>query len=169
MFFSEFGSTQLKPWGADGIFDEDFVERWETELSPGNPNVVGAALWTFNDYRSTWRGTPPTGFRTWGVVDEHRNIKPAYYTIRKLFSPVRELKVEGRTVTVHIRSSNEIPSYALRGYKLVWEAGEQSGELPLPDLHPDDPAWQAELPVPGATVQLVSPLGYDVDDTINRF
>lgn len=135
-------------------------------MTPGNPNVVGAALFSFNDYRSKWHGTPRTGFRTWGVVDENRNLKPAYHVIRKLFSPVRELSVEGQTVTVQIRGSDEIPSYALCGYKIVWKAGDDSGELPLPDLHPNDPAWKAELPVPGATIQLVTPLGYAVDDTI---
>ena len=100
------------------------------------------------------------------MVDEHRNIKPAYHTIRKLHSPVEILKVDGVTATVKTRPLGHVPSYTLKGYKLVWEKGELTGEVPLPTLTPGDPAWTGDLPVSGATLKLVTPLGYDIDDTM---
>ena len=117
---------------------------------------------------ATTADTPPTGFRSWGVVDQNRNLKPAYYTIRKLHSPVEILKVDGVTATVKTRPLGHIPSYTLKGYKLVWEKGELTGEIPLPTLKPGDPAWTGDLPVSGATLKLVTPLGYDIDDTMDR-
>ena len=102
------------------------------------------------------------------MVDQHRKIKPAYYTIRKLHSPVEILKVDGTTATVKTRPLGHLPSYTLKGYKLVWEKGGQTGEIPLPTLKPGDPAWTVDLPVSGATLKLVTPLGYDIDDTIDR-
>jgi hypothetical protein len=102
------------------------------------------------------------------VVDQHRKIKPAYYTIRKMFSPVEILKIDGTSATVKTRPPGHLPSYTLKGYKLMWQKGERKGEIPLPTLKPGDPAWTGDLPVPGATLKLVTPLGYDIDDTIQR-
>jgi hypothetical protein len=166
-FLSECGMYQLKG-GVNADFDPGFVPGWESFARGQFPNLIGASLWCFNDYRSNYRKTPPTGFRSWGVVDRNRNIKPAYYTIRKLHSPVEILKVDGVTATVKTRPLGHIPSYTLKGYKLVWEKDELTGEIPLPTLKPGDPAWTGELPVPGATLKLVTPLGYDIDDTMDR-
>lgn len=177
VFLSEFGLRQLQP---DGRFKQGFKEQWQ-KVSNGNPNIVGASLWTFNDYRSNFAGTQPTGFRTWGVVDENRKPKPAYFTLRKLFSPVRKFSVDQQTVNVKIRDSHEIPSYAMRNYKLRWavenQSGEavRSGEMALPDLKPDDDPLSLALPSDASAekdeqliVSLVTPLGYDVDDTRQR-
>ena len=102
------------------------------------------------------------------MVDQNRNLKPAYNTIRKLHSPVEILEVDGVTATVKTRPLGHLPSYTLKGYKLVWEKGEQTGEVPLPTLMPGDPAWTGDLPVSGAILKLVTPLGYDIDDNIDR-
>jgi hypothetical protein len=166
-FLSECGIRQLVG-GVNADFDPTFVPGWESFARGQFPNLMGASLWSFNDYRSNYPGTPPTGFRSWGVVDQHRNLKPAYHTIRKLHSPVEILKVNGVTATVKTRPPGHIPSYTLMGYKLVWEKGELTGEVPLPTLSPGDPAWTGDLPVSGAIVKLVTPLGYDIDDNIDR-
>lgn len=174
IFMSEFGLKQMEP---DGRFREDFVDEWK-KLTPCNPRIVGASLWTFNDYRSSFRGTQPTGFRTWGVVDQDRKRNPLYYTLRNLFSPLSELSVDDGRVTVRIRGKKTIPSHGLRGYNIRWtvESAEgtelQSGELDLPDLKPGNAARTAVIPSDASAngdentiVSLVSPLGYVVDDT----
>ena len=165
IFLSEIGKRQLKE---DGKLAEGFFAEW-AKLTPGNPRIIGASLWSFNDYRSSYKGTGPNGFRTWGVVDEHHNPKPAYAQIRALFSPVRNLAVAGRTVTVEVRHRDEIPSYALRGYRLAWgpagQPDQEDGRLALPDLTPGAPAWTGTLPVnlpAGTEVRLVTPTGFDV-------
>ena len=50
------------------------------------PYVVGSSLWSYNDYRSNYKGTPESGFREWGVVDERRNKKVAYEQIKEVYS-----------------------------------------------------------------------------------
>lgn len=169
IFFSEFGSKQFGA-SADSTIP-GLAERW-ADLA-GHPYVIGVSLWTFNDYRSDYKGTPPSGNREWGVVDVNRRPKAAYEQVRKLYCPVRKLSAEGLTVRVEPRSPEEIPSYALRGYKVQWilrGSGGQTvreGALALPDLKPGDAAWtgRVEGETSGAAelvVRLVTPTGYDL-------
>jgi hypothetical protein len=129
----------------------------------GLPYVIGVSIWTFNDYRSNYKGTPASGNREWGVVTVDRELKPAYWQMRKLFSPVNSLAVSNGIVRVMPRRADEIPSYTLRGYKLKWAGGEMA----LPDLKPGDPAWTSDLKIkPGTVVKLFSPTGYDMAEAI---
>lgn len=47
--------------------------------------MVGSALWSYNDYRSDYKGTPESGFREWGVVSEKRERKAAYGQIKEIY------------------------------------------------------------------------------------
>lgn len=49
------------------------------------PYLTGFSIWSYNDYRSDYKGTPESGFREWGVVDEYRNKKAAYYQLKDIF------------------------------------------------------------------------------------
>jgi len=72
------------------------------------------------------------------------------------------------------RSADEIPSYAIRGYRIRWTARDRSGatlqhgQINVPDLKPDSPSWRGEIPAPRMTaeieVNLLTPTGYDVAD-----
>ncbi|QGY47506.1 glycoside hydrolase family 2 [Maribellus comscasis] len=54
------------------------------------PFLIGASIWTYNDYRSNYRGTPESGYREWGVVDAYRNPKKAYYQLKEMWSNSRK-------------------------------------------------------------------------------
>ncbi len=77
--------------------------------------------------------------------------KAAYEQVRKLYSPVRALTIQGDTVSVEPRHVDEIPSYALRGYQLRWTVRDAAGAvlkegvLALPDLR----ARRSRLDGPG--------------------
>jgi hypothetical protein len=158
IFFSEFGASQIGT-GTNAVIP-GMDKRFHT-LEP-LPYVIGVSVWTFNDYRSNYKGTPPSGNREWGVVTVDRQPKPAYWQMRKLFSPVNSLTVSNGVIRVTPRRADEIPSYTLRGYKLKWDGGEIS----LPDLKPGDPVWTADAKVnPGTNVKIFSPTGYDVADS----
>lgn len=162
VFFSEFGDRQF---GAAHDAKIPGLEAIWAEIAREHPYVIGASLWTFNDYRSDHKGTPASGNREWGVVDIHRRPKAAYGQIRKLYAPVRSLRIAEGKVHVEARSQDEIPSYTLRGYKLQWVKadGSGAGELPLPDLKPGDPVFTASVPngeIRGT--RLIAPTGYDV-------
>lgn len=99
------------------------------------PSVIGYSLWTFNDYRSNYQtaspstSTPPSQNRQWGIVDVYRNRKRAYKQLQDFYAPVSNLTSNFNTDsnTLHIeckltpRSRNNIPSFTLKNYKLVWE------------------------------------------------
>ena len=169
IFLSECGVNQLSDTLQARI--PDWEKGW-AEIS-ANPYVIGASLWTFNDYRSSFKGTlGATGNRTWGVVDDSRKPKAAYEQVRKLFCPAHSLTLEGMTVRIMPRTAEEIPSYTLSQYQVRWTARNragatiQSGVVPVPDLKPGSPAWTHPIAAPSATAELevilFTPTGYDV-------
>ena len=47
--------------------------------------VTGVSIWSYNDYRSNYKGTPESGFREWGIVDGRRNKKKAYEQLKEIY------------------------------------------------------------------------------------
>ncbi len=139
IFISEFGRGQI----GENLNTSDIapvVVKLMNETQ-ALPYVMGASLWTYNDYRSRYRGTPPSENRTWGVVDVWRNKKPAALTIQKMFSPIREFKFElsGNTATVsfYSKTQTELPTYKLNGYAIQFMASNgKSVQYPLEVILP---------------------------------
>lgn len=170
IFFSEFG---IKQFGDNLDATIPGLEAAFSRATEGHPYVIGVSLWTFNDYRSNYKGTPPSGNREWGVVDVQRRPKAAFEQVRKLFSPVHALKLDGRVVTLVPRNAEEVPSFTLRNYELRWKVRAVDGKLAgsgvirLPELKPGAEPWTTTLkdaPSGALEVQLVTPTGYDVAD-----
>jgi hypothetical protein len=167
IFLSEFGVGQIGTGDAAKV--PNFNAIW---AALGKETyVIGGALWTFNDYRSDYKGTPPSGNREWGVVDVNRNLKPGYAEVRRAFAPVRSVEFTKSKIRVVPRALNELPSYTLKGYSLKWTsraaAGDsaQGGEIKLPDIKPGAEALEFSFEaIEPAGVKLVSPTGYDVLD-----
>ncbi|HEX4139881.1 MAG TPA: glycoside hydrolase family 2 TIM barrel-domain containing protein [Candidatus Methylacidiphilales bacterium] len=162
VFFSEWGVRQIGASPDARI--PNFDKIWADTVT-AHPYLIGLSVWTFNDYRSGFKGTPPSGNREWGVVGVDRHPKAAYQQVRHAYSPVHALTVTPGQVRIEPRSPDEIPSYALRGYHLKWTAGTQTGDIPVPDLKPGDPPWESPLPnLPNLQVSLITPTGYDLTD-----
>lgn len=89
------------------------------------PYVIGASLWSYNDYRSRYTGTPFSGNRLWGVVDVWRNKKLAANTIHKMFSPIKKFKANliknKLDISFEYRTESEIPFYTLNDYYIMIE------------------------------------------------
>lgn len=83
IFVSEIGLKQIGP-APNAVLDSALIAQLHQlkEL----PYVVGSALWSYNDYRSDYKGTPASGFRAWGVVSEKREKKKAYAQIKKIYT-----------------------------------------------------------------------------------
>lgn len=142
----------------------------------GKSYVVGASYWTFNDYRSAYSGTPPSGNRSWGVVNVFRQKKRAFEQFRAQYAPVKSFEwSSAEQIVIQPRDMNEFPSYSLNGYSVAWQAYDKTGGRmgggfeKLPTIKPGDsefsihPSWKINLN--GAsklTAALVSPLGYTV-------
>ena len=174
VFFSEYGSRQIG--GSPKAQIPNLASIWENMTR--DPAVIGGSLWTFNDYRSGFPGTPGSGNREWGVVTVDRQPKAAYWQIRKLYCPIRALTVVDGVVSVEPRRPTAVPAYTVSGYQLAWTFADVSGKItaqgvvPLPDLKPGDPVWSR--PLSGAkaaatvTVHVLTPAGYTVADFPDR-
>ncbi|RKR14342.1 beta-glucuronidase [Maribacter vaceletii] len=82
IFISEIGKGQIGPAPKGKLTDE--LVRYLKELKEF-PWVTGISLWSYNDYRSNYKGTPESGFREWGIVDENRNKKEAYKQLKEIY------------------------------------------------------------------------------------
>lgn len=56
------------------------------EAMKARPWMIGESLWTWNDYRSLFLGTPVSGIRYWGVVNVEREHRDSWEAVRKLFA-----------------------------------------------------------------------------------
>ncbi len=83
IFVSEIGLVQIGP-APDAQLSQELV-GYLRQLKDF-PWVTGVSLWSYNDYRSNYKGTPDSGFREWGIVDERRNKKRAYDQLKHIYN-----------------------------------------------------------------------------------
>lgn len=120
IFITEFGKGQI----GEDIANSNIHNNVFTYLDKiqALPYVIGASIWTYNDYRSRYDGSPVSGNRSWGIVDVWRNKKDAFYKIKDVFSPIKSIntKIEKDNLYIEIepRTKESIPSYAINGCNL---------------------------------------------------
>ncbi len=83
IFISELGKSQIGPAPHATLDDELLTSIMALK---NLPYVSGVSLWSYNDYRSNYEGTPQSGFREWGIVDERRNKKEAYVQLKESYA-----------------------------------------------------------------------------------
>jgi beta-galactosidase len=186
LFLSEFGLGQLNEDLAT-----DFPIQHMMDSLRLKPYLIGASLWTFNDYRSTYKDTKEASQnRPWGLVDVARQKKAAFYSFRKANMPVAgfQANVKGNAasnnlevnVNIKPRAVFDLPAYELNGYRVVLKLIDNAGKLTggdfaaLPVIHPGDSALNVMLnSKSGATfkanVSLVSHQNYVLYDTVIYF
>ncbi len=145
---------------ADLLPDEDArraAHRRTIELFRARPYVVGASVWTYNDYRSRFPpGTDARGYRQWGVVDADRREKPTYALLAEEYSPavIREARAAagGARVAATIQARADFPSYTLRDYAVRVELLDSAGGVvgtvrsALPILGPGE-SYALDVPI----------------------
>jgi beta-galactosidase len=184
LFYSEYGYGQLKAdldgnVDAHGMVDSIRYKQY----------LIGGSLWTFNDYRSSFSGTKEfSENRPWGIVDVFRQKKEAWYSFRKEYAPIRDLKIDfpagesaSANLTIVPRKLLDLPAYKLTNYALTWEGYDdtkkikQGGIIKLPEINPGDAAinktihWNRNVQLSNLKIELVSPLNYSVYDTTVYF
>lgn len=187
IFMAEFGGnlTEDDP-GAATIDAKKMLDTMR-----GRDYLMGASLWTFNDYRSAWSAgggwmTPPSQNRTWGVVTTFREKKKPFDAFREEYAPVQSMTLQTgdsaneATVTLTPRGPLDLPAYRMRGYRLLWASFDQAGKVTggsfteLPEIQPGDEAKEFPITLAGADavrleVHLLDPLDYSVLDTTVHF
>lgn len=182
IFYSEYGQQLNHEDPNQSFIDAKTI----LDSFRGKPHVIGASLWTFNDYRSFWQAsptwsTPPSQNRSWGIVNVFRQKKKAYHAFRKEYAPISSLKVklnaEGRKgiLTLTPRSKLDIPASPLRGYRLIWSIWDEENKLVdggfnlVPELMPGDPAFEQNISYKETgtrlAVELLDPQSYSVWDS----
>jgi beta-glucuronidase len=123
--------------------------------------LIGASVWTFNDYMSRYPGTDANGYRAWGLVAPDRTLRPVYQVWQEEFSPaiIELVRINEDKAIVKITARVDFPSYVLRNYKLRY--GNNSVELRT--LKPGE-SQEVTIPVTGKTltVALMKPGGFVV-------
>ena len=186
VFMSEFGHNLNHEDPNKGVID---ITKMMDNMR-NREYLIGASLWTFNDYRSFWYAgsaawnTPVTQNRPWGIVNIYRHKKRSWGDFRKHYSPLNNLKTNGEKVlndelselaiTITPRSKMDIPAYKLENYKLEISQLSKSGKVlkketkPLPLILPGADKFVIKHKVEKAgkmaaiKVDLVDPLGYNV-------
>ncbi|MCM3750315.1 hypothetical protein M3223_23700 [Paenibacillus pasadenensis] len=183
IFVSEYGISQT---GED--LDKSFFDpKTILNVYKHFPQVVGASVWTFNDYRSVTGSTPASQNRSWGAVNVWRDEKKWFETLRDTNSPVQAMSLEQFSqqfapgseqvtkVTLSPRAVLDLPAYTMKGYKLKWEIYDRNYEVKdggitdLPVIQPGDPAWSTyvawKVPAAGLLKQrftVISPTQYEI-------
>lgn len=176
---SEFASPgHTKPADCDyGAYFRDMMATFR-----GRPYVVGAAVWTYNDYRSRYPRTDPDGYRRYGAVTAERQPKATFELFASEFSPaaIEDARasadaVDGGRVVVScsIRARPDFPSHPLRDYSVRFQVLDAGGDsfatrsAPLPALGPGDSHplnARFELsgsPMPAiARIEVIRPTGF---------
>jgi beta-glucuronidase len=168
VFISEFG------WREDAAPSEQWRAaqfREAMAIVRKYPFVIGASVWSWNDYRSRHYGTNSDGYRHWGLVTPDRKPRDAYFTLREEFSPAVlaqvhiDRKPQGLSasfaVRVQLQGRPDFPSRTLRDYQLVLHLVEQSGSIrksittPVPVLRPGEKI-EISIPVSPFDISAVS-------------
>lgn len=110
--------------------------------------LIGANIWTLNDYVSRYPSTDKNGYRQWGLVDEHRNPRRLYYSVQQEFSPaiVSAKRINDASIRVEVIVRKDFPSHTLQGYSIRTGTG----------------SWPLKTLKPGESQQLVLNVGKDV-------
>ncbi|WNJ16569.1 glycoside hydrolase family 2 TIM barrel-domain containing protein [Pontibacter sp. G13] len=182
MFFSEFGIERFTSPSLDN--DIPGLGPWYDLIRSKRPYTTGASIWTYNDYKSGYNLTLASENRAWGLVNAWRTKRRSYYTHRRENSPLKRFEVKNldlanqtAQVAIQIRTANDFPSFALKGYQLRYELLDETGQLlsqqtaELPDLLPgmdlitQEIAWPRFRGRPNRLhVALMTPNGYNRHD-----
>ncbi|CAZ97737.1 glycoside hydrolase family 2 [Zobellia galactanivorans] len=140
IFISEYGIKPMATTSLDGDIPE--LSEWNDHLRGKNTYVIGASLWTFNDYRSGYAATSPEENRVWGLVNTWRQKRKLYHRIQKENSPLADLKIDGidlknggAKVRITPKPVNGYPVYSLKGYTLEFTMYDKQGEILFSKTH----------------------------------
>jgi beta-glucuronidase len=127
--------------------------------------LVGASVWTLNDYQSRFPGTDADGYRAWGLITPARELRNSYLYLQEEFFPalLEMVKPEDGKLMITVTARADFPSYTLRNYQLQYG----STMIKLNTLKPGE-RQQVVIPFSatdakeGIKVSLVKPGGFIV-------
>ncbi|OJY80969.1 MAG: beta-galactosidase [Sphingobacteriales bacterium 44-15] len=155
VYISEFG------WRTDGVKSEaDRIVLLKKAMADFRKcdYLIGASVWTYNDYFSRFPGTNPNGYRPWGLVEPDREPRAIYPAWQEEFSPATvELVKTGNGSMLKIKARKDFPSYTLKNYQL-----RCNGKLyDISTLKPgEEETITVNIPSQQAMIELIKPGGF---------
>lgn len=123
--------------------------------------LIGASVWTFNDYFSRFPGTNANGYRPWGLVAPDRTLRGMYTAWQEEFSPAT-IELVNKTAGqagIRITARKDFPSYTMKGYQLKCNGTY----IPVKTLHPGESVvLNVDLAGETADVALIKPGGFTI-------
>ena len=162
VYISEFG------WRADQVTsEEERIILFKKAMADFRQcsYVIGASVWTFNDYLSRFPGSAADGSRPWGLVTLDRKERPLYKVWQEEMSPavIAMTGKEGNTATIRLTVRRDFPGYALNAYSLLCN-GES---FHVKYLKPGEfQEWTIRLKEGKANMALIKPGGYTILEKI---
>lgn len=156
VYISEFGLR-----ADEGKTEEERVQHLKKAMEDFRKcdYVVGASVWTFNDYFSRFPGTGTNGYRAWGLVSPEREKRGMYIAWQEEFAPatVELLNKQNGKAVVKVAARKDFPSYTIKGYSIRYN----NRNVTLNTLHPGESQQIAiDLPAGEVEVELVKPNGF---------
>lgn len=114
--------------GLRDFWGEGFYEMWEDMYN--TPSILGGALWAGVDDTFFLPTGESVGYGTWGPIDSWRRMKPEFFHMKKVYSPVKiKLLASGDKVKLQIQ--NRYLFTNLKECEITWTNDNKQGVLPL--------------------------------------
>lgn len=176
IFVSEFGRNQIGT-SLNSTLSKDLQTDYDSIAKL--PYIIGTSLWAYNDYRSNYEGSTTSQNRGWGVVNEWRQKKRAFFELQKLYAPVKDIKIEKNnnllTITIQPKEKNGLPNYILKNYVLRVKQVDNQGKTilewikKLPKISSGDKKMEFSTKLKNATTRcsldVISPANVVVDES----
>jgi fibronectin type 3 domain-containing protein len=188
VFFSEFGNNLTKENLDEGVIP---IDKMLTDLR-GRDYVIGASLWTFNDYRSNYWSpkaswlTAPSENRTWGIINSFLQPKKGYFDVKKQYQPftIKDLSITTKdklvtgSLSLVSRDALSFPAYEIKGYALNVISKDKSGKAisekrtAIATQQPGESSSVINFQLPvdanahSVSVQIIDALGYNRYDSV---
>ncbi|MGN6214178.1 glycoside hydrolase family 2 protein [Parafilimonas sp.] len=155
VYISEFG------WRTDGVKSEaERVALLKKAMQDFRKcdYLIGASVWTFNDYFSRFPGTNANGYRPWGLVEPDRQPRGIYPAWQEEFAPATvELIKTGSGNAIKVTARHDFPAYTLRNYQLQCNGKTYNIKTLKPG---EEEMIDVSIPSQQANVQLIKPGGF---------
>jgi beta-glucuronidase len=143
LLITEHGLCEPRHVGGDARRITDMTYHYNQWAK--NKFIFGCIYFSLNDYRTHFGESGKGRYqqRVHGLTDLWFNKKTSYAVYKELAAPVYfeyvHQSAKGTEADVSIVVKNDLPSYTLRNYRLVWEtASGTTQELSLPELKPGE-------------------------------
>ena len=139
--------------GVRDFWGEILLRMWENMYHA--QGVLGGALWAGIDDSFFLPSGQVVGYGTWGTVDGWRRPKPEYWHMKKVFTPVKVILLNGPAdSTVTLEMENRYFFSNLNECRIAWKNGDQTGTV-QPNIKPGE-TGKVKLPMTYASLQKLS-------------